>query len=1094
MKAEMKKSVDRDTLMAKMTFDQGDLNLKRTPFGILVELKGCITSGEPGGPGLPSQIVRLALPPFSRPTLVSAKAYRTVLLTEKPEMVAPMQLPQPLSGPKPTVPQKISIDDLHIKPSSLRPKDDVFEEPYSAPPFQPPRSELYEIEIDKPRPLARLVATEAAGEVCVVVVEVSPVRFTQKGWLEFVSDLEVMITYEQTKGAQLQDREKDEPDVVGSDKFKVAPFHRTIHSRAQAERLVQLARAKVINPEYVRDFSTEFPVSEAQVDYLIITDSQTWDEKSISPVAPAGNLVQAFQRLADWKARRGLKSRVVTISDIVSGEYGDFKSDSLDLQEVIRKFLKWAYSAWGISWVLLGGDVGIIPVRHVAGAAMGYVDVQLSNPPPDNKSYWTGRFLMMNVYGGSEWSGWPGNKACNLLVRADNGLFIPYDAIGSSGPIELGWHFCTDNTYLTRTPTATQFIRVNGPESDINSRMKWLYPMIMIPTDLYYASLQGPNYGLPNLHDWDLLKNGIYGQHTANADFDGVEYETDVSLGRAPVAVEAEANAFVDKVIAYEQFRRQDGSSLDSDWPAKMLLVAKNLIVRDGLRIPYTESMPPEGDRYHNPDAASYALIKLKYFPSDPFTRLFAYLNANDIRAIPFNRLASNTCRGWYYAHSSTDLTPSESALKINGTGFFTPVPTQWIAVYGPAAELTPQHFICESSNPDKSIIDQELLREQIDSDLPGITGISRLYEDEVDLSPAQATAAPVEHLTEDRLRNALNAAPHLVSLRGHGSAGGCCHLSRNMAQTLINGYHTFIAYAVSCLTNQFDDEDAVSERLLQNPEGGALAYIGYTRFSFYGIGGAFQRAFFHRLTSTRHLGLLSDSRMEVVTSSRDSDKWSMFSLNLMGDPEMPVWVGKPQTMKVDVSTKVDKRLPFVIQVTSPSEIGGYVGLNQATVHICQGGFSRLEFTDVSGQASFRLDPASLGELSITVTKIDYQPYIGKVRITGPAWVQGQVQKIIHQASSPNRYLIRLLPDPALDKVLHRIWYVHDSHPHYGIIMGAITNAYISGKKISLFVNDIEWGGSVEGFAFGYPENKNPKTVSKLETHIPSIEPEVNNS
>jgi len=58
----------------------------------------------------------------------------------------------------------------------------------------------------------------------------------------------------------------------------------------------------------------------------------------------------------------------------------------------------------------------------------------------------------------------------------------------------------------------------------------------MLPTDLYYASLQGPSYGIAGRHDWDLLDNGIYGQHTDSADFDGVEYETDVSVGRAPVA------------------------------------------------------------------------------------------------------------------------------------------------------------------------------------------------------------------------------------------------------------------------------------------------------------------------------------------------------------------------------------------------------------------------------------------------------------------------------------------------------------------------------------------------------------------------------
>ncbi|VVB64783.1 Uncharacterised protein [uncultured archaeon] len=39
----------------------------------------------------------------------------------------------------------------------------------------------------------------------------------------------------------------------------------------------------------------------------------------------------------------------------------------------------------------------------------------------------------------------------------------------------------------------------------------------------------------------------------------------------------------------------------------------------------------------------------------------------------------------------------------------------------------------------------------------------------------------------------------------------------------------------------------------------------------------------------------------------------------------------------------------------------------------------------------------------------------------------------------------------------------------YGIIMDAVTDAYVGGKKISLFVNNIDKSGNTERFAFGYP-------------------------
>jgi hypothetical protein len=179
---------------------------------------------------------------------------------------------------------------------------------------------------------------------------------------------------------------------------------------------------------------------------------------------------------------------------------------------------------------------------------------------------------------------------------------------------------------------------------------------------------------------------------------------------------------------------------------------------------------------------------------------------------------------------------------------------------------------------------------------------ISRLYEDDIDLSPADVAEASLEHLTESRLRDSLNLNQHLLSLSGHGSHDGCCYLSIELAKNLGNRYHSFVAYADSCLTNQFDKDDAMSENILYNPNGGAVAYVGNTRFSWIGAGDDFQRAFFKRLTLTRHLGLLNDIRCSMVNDFHGSidSKWTCLSLNLMGDPEMPIWLRRPPAIDRD--------------------------------------------------------------------------------------------------------------------------------------------------------------------------------------------------
>ena len=126
--------------------------------------------------------------------------------------------------------------------------------------------------------------------------------------------------------------------------------------------------------------------------------------------------------------------------------------------------------------------------------------------------------------------------------------------------------------------------------------------------------------------------------------------------------------------------------------------------------------------------------------------------------------------------------------------------------------------------------------------------------------------------------------------------SSGCCGGSVSLARMLRNGLPGFIGYADSCLTNQIDENDAFSEELLINPDGGAVAYVGNTRFSWIGVGDNFQRAFFHRLTTTRHLGLLNDSRIGVYGSSgywSGYDRWAIFTLNLLGDPELRSTLGR---------------------------------------------------------------------------------------------------------------------------------------------------------------------------------------------------------
>src|SRR5205085_985258 len=110
-----------------------------------------------------------------------------------------------------------------------------------------------------------------------------------------------------------------------------------------------------------------------QVSYLILTDNNSWDPNRIAPLDPIGDLASEFEKLAVWKRRKGLTARVVTVTQIVNGLYGDFTTGARDLPEVLRNFLKFARRNWGAQWLLLGGDFNIIPVRYAAGEIRGEI-------------------------------------------------------------------------------------------------------------------------------------------------------------------------------------------------------------------------------------------------------------------------------------------------------------------------------------------------------------------------------------------------------------------------------------------------------------------------------------------------------------------------------------------------------------------------------------------------------------------------------------------------------------------------------------------------------------------------------------------------
>jgi len=119
--------------------------------------------------------------------------------------------------------------------------------------------------------------------------------------------------------------------------------------------------ARLLNPEALDGYAADVGARAVREDGFAPTAEPSLEGSSVDYVILTnGEMEAAFQRLADYKTARGISCVVRTV-DWVLENY----PAGADLQSTLRDFVKDAYSRWATRYVLLGGDVEIIPTRFV---------------------------------------------------------------------------------------------------------------------------------------------------------------------------------------------------------------------------------------------------------------------------------------------------------------------------------------------------------------------------------------------------------------------------------------------------------------------------------------------------------------------------------------------------------------------------------------------------------------------------------------------------------------------------------------------------------------------------------------------------------
>jgi Peptidase family C25 len=1011
---------------------RGAVSIERRAGAHLPRIEGLPNGGKPGQPSLPVEVHRILIPPSVRVTAV--RAIET----------AP--------------PVRIAARHPALVPPAVK---DTPNRQYRAPrridaPRTPPMTGRF------PRELAHLERIETFDWGSIATVQLWPVRY-DFGHREFVHhpDLafELVADLVETPGAVLF------PNVSGP---------------IQARILLSLLRDPALNYSVLdaagiadtspRDLTIMFdPAIFLLIEpcpFVIITDDVTWSGNS-SPNPPflsaPPNIIEGapplitpgpavpvdagsngpishFERLAQWKTSRGVRTKVMSVSSIAETYDRTTDLDSylppdgaLDLPEIIRAFVLYAHDAWKTQFVLLGGDINIVPTRQVSAVDGPHIPPNKVNVIPGTNvpgmPQGTTPFIAQlsadtSIVGSLDEADTPIDASWSLVALSSGTVYRP----GTGNPSFNSWYFAQPNFAANNAPgvsptagnaaaTPLNVVVYGGPElATENIGFAWLWPGATSETDHYYSDMTRAPDGR---HDFDANGNMVLGQFVPqqSGSPDNVQSQGSVHVGRAPVTSGEDARNFVDKVMCYEtqqkirapldladlatltlageeaknfagqvmsfETRQGNGAKYNPSYLSRLTLLASKWIAPWGLdQHPSADPTSPQAGEFW-PDAMNTADL-LVWAEADsignalgeqqvtqPAYSLYA-VRAGDEQLIPYDATGMmSTC--WYFCSDLTFQTPA--------TGWGTP----YIRVRNaPACDA----FFWQSAVEDLASIQKDRIFATFQDYFAAFGNPQRYYADSTN---AAFAGRDVQQLLSETFSQVVNAGSHFISASGHGnfyyiSGYTDSIVSTSDAVKIKNNNMPFIMFAHSCLTAE-PTQASLGQFLVNRPNGaGAVGYVGFSHSCFIDAAAPYEQGFWTSLYQTGQLGPAVSIHQNA---SGTQDFSQLFMMMLYGDPEMSVWVRPPAAMNVSVTFQSGDS---EIAVTATDAAYGFPipGIN---VTALQGWTNSLTdpqlflttSTDENGRATVTVDATAPGRIVISqpgwyVPQIrDFDPTTGGV-------------------------------------------------------------------------------------------------------------------
>ncbi|MBC8184630.1 gliding motility-associated C-terminal domain-containing protein [candidate division KSB1 bacterium] len=263
----------------------------------------------------------------------------------------------------------------------------------------------------------------------------------------------------------------------------------------------------------------------------------------------------------------------------------------------------------------------------------------------------------------------------------------------------------------------------------------------------------------------------------------------------------------------------------------------------------------------------------------------------------------------------------------------------------------------------------------------PGFFNISKLYESSGNLNKNYV----IQKINEGQ--NIINHAGHAwwssMSI-GNGSLGV------SDMNSLANGNRTGTIFSIGCWAGAID-YNCVAEAYIAAPGGGGVAFIGNSRYGWgspgnpgYGYSDRFDDKFFHFLFEEKCNSIgkamaLAKAFYAPFSQQENVYRWCMYQLNLLGDPEMPMWTDIPKQLSVEHPPAINIGNGIVTVTVTQNNFpveNTRVCLNQGeTIY-------KTGITNSEGHVNlfYTTDNAS-EDVQITVTAANYLPYEDSISV-----------------------------------------------------------------------------------------------------------------